>query len=103
MRAATFLFQLQFPESPDLLVLAFGDGRQRKNFQPVDQMFARDFSSTVISCQLQHLVGGTQPMSGGKFTLFDSLEEFAQKRPNTQQQNLQMLQVLAFVLGHGSQ
>jgi hypothetical protein len=40
------LFQLLFLKSPDLLVLAFGDGGQRENFRPVDLMLADVFADS---------------------------------------------------------
>ena len=49
------LFQLLFLKSPDLLVLAFGDGGQREHIRPVELMLAGDFQGAMVGRQFQHL------------------------------------------------
>jgi hypothetical protein len=49
------LLQLLFLKSPDLLVLAFGDGGQREHIRPVEPMLAGDFQGAMVGRQFQHL------------------------------------------------
>ena len=55
--------------------MTFGGGGQRENFRPGDLMLAGDFPGAVIGCQLQHLIGRTQPVTCRKFAAFDLLQE----------------------------
>lgn len=43
-------FQLLLTKPPYFFVLAFGNGGQRKNLQPVDLVPAGDFSGAVVGC-----------------------------------------------------
>ena len=55
LRFFTALFQLLFLKSPDLFVLAFGDGRQREHVRPVELILAADFPGAMVGRQFQHL------------------------------------------------
>ncbi len=62
LRSFVALFQLLFLKSPDLLVLAFGDGGQREYVRPVKLMLAGDFPGAMVGRQFQYLVGNLLPV-----------------------------------------
>jgi len=77
------MFQLLFLESSELLVLALGNGVQRENFRPVDLMLGGHSVGTVVGCQLQHMIGRTEPMPCWNLAVFNLLQKFAQEGANS--------------------
>jgi len=96
------LLQLQFVKPPDLLVPTARNGVQRKNLRPIDLVLAANLPGAQGRGQFQNLIRRSEPILGGKFSLFDRLERLGQKRADTGQQDLQVGRITSLLLRHGA-